>query len=165
MLNIKFEFIGGPNDGKVVEGKLGEPCDAERHFLLSNRGLVGQRFAVDSAAGATEALQLLEDHEFDVVITDNKMPTRSGLWLLKQLRERRPTIRRVMMSGTTVGDLHSHMKQGLVQVFLAKPFESERLLACVEVPESGHAPDLDAPDTTTGGDYARPGTTHLDPRR
>ena len=48
MLNIKFEFIGGPNDGEVVEGKLGEPCDAERHFLLSNRGLVGQRFAVAS---------------------------------------------------------------------------------------------------------------------
>lgn len=48
MLNIKFEFIGGPNDGKVVEGKLGEPCDAERHVLLSNRGLVGQRFAIAS---------------------------------------------------------------------------------------------------------------------
>jgi putative transcriptional regulator len=48
MLNIKFEFVGGPNDGKVVQGKLGEPCDAERHFLFSNRGRVGQRFAVAS---------------------------------------------------------------------------------------------------------------------
>lgn len=48
MLNITFEFVGGPNDGKVVQGKLGEPSDAERHYLFSHRGRVGQRFAVAS---------------------------------------------------------------------------------------------------------------------
>lgn len=48
MLNITFEFVGGPNDGKVVQGKLGEPTDAERHYLFSNRGRIGQRFAVAS---------------------------------------------------------------------------------------------------------------------
>lgn len=48
MLNILFEFVGGPNDGKIVEGKLGEPSDAERHYLFSNHGRLGQKFAVAS---------------------------------------------------------------------------------------------------------------------
>ena len=48
MTNITFEFIGGPNDGKIVEGGLGEAGAAERLFLFSNRGHVGQRFKVAS---------------------------------------------------------------------------------------------------------------------
>jgi len=48
MLNITFEFVGGPNDGKVVQGRLGEASDAERHYLFSNHGKVGHRFKVAS---------------------------------------------------------------------------------------------------------------------
>ena len=59
MLNITFEFVGGPNDGKVVQGKLGEPTDAERHYLFSNRGRIGQRFAVAS----DHAIESLMDKE------------------------------------------------------------------------------------------------------
>src|SRR5262245_30292085 len=32
MLEIIFEFVGGPNDGKIVEGALGESSDAERYY-------------------------------------------------------------------------------------------------------------------------------------
>ena len=45
-LKIVFEFIGGPYDGKVLHGTLGEPSDAERYFLFSNRGAIGYRFKV-----------------------------------------------------------------------------------------------------------------------
>ena len=48
MLNITFEFVGGPKDGDVLQGTLGEPSDAERYYLFSNRGTVGQRFRVAS---------------------------------------------------------------------------------------------------------------------
>ena len=48
MLNILFEFVGGPNDGKVEEGKLGEPSDAKRHYILSQHGRIGQRFPIAS---------------------------------------------------------------------------------------------------------------------
>lgn len=48
MLNITFEFVGGPRDGKVLHGTLGEPSDAERCYLFSNRGAIGQRFRVAS---------------------------------------------------------------------------------------------------------------------
>ena len=54
-LNIVFEFIGGPYDGRILNGTLGEASDAERHFLFSNRGTVGYRFKVISDY-AVEAL-------------------------------------------------------------------------------------------------------------
>lgn len=48
MQRITFEFVGGPNDGKVLRGKIGEASDAERHYLFSNHGAVGQRLKVAS---------------------------------------------------------------------------------------------------------------------
>ncbi len=48
MLKIIFEFVGGPHDGRVLHGVVGEASDAERCFLVSNWGRVGQRFKIAS---------------------------------------------------------------------------------------------------------------------
>jgi hypothetical protein len=48
MLKIIFEFLGGPHDGRILDGVVGEASDAERCFLFSNWGRVGQRFKVAS---------------------------------------------------------------------------------------------------------------------
>lgn len=45
---LVFEFVGGPHDGRVLTGVVGEASDAERYFLFSNWGAVGQRFKVAS---------------------------------------------------------------------------------------------------------------------
>ena len=77
MLNITFEFIGGPNDGKQLHGVLGEGSDAERYFFVSNRGTLGQRFKVASQYAvetlATEQLKEEKRHHFQrhfYVVTD-----------------------------------------------------------------------------------------------
>ncbi len=43
-----FEFVGGPIDGRVLQGPLGEGDDVERYYMFSNHGAVGQRFKVAS---------------------------------------------------------------------------------------------------------------------
>lgn len=67
-MNIAFEFVGGPHDGKVVTGMLGDAGDAERYYLFSNHGAVGQRFKVASDYAvetlAQERLQITERHFF-----------------------------------------------------------------------------------------------------
>jgi len=77
MLNIHFEFVGGPKDGEVLNGTLGEPSDAERYYLFSNRGKVGQRLKVASRYTvetlAREELKEETPHQFQrhyYVITD-----------------------------------------------------------------------------------------------
>src|ERR1700722_20003528 len=62
MLKIIFEFVGGPQDGRTLEGVVGEGSDAERYFLFSNWGRIGQRFKVASDyAVATLSRERLQD--------------------------------------------------------------------------------------------------------
>jgi len=77
MLDVIFEFVGGPNDGKTVRGRLGESNDAHRYYLFSHHGRVGQAFKVASeyaieslvARGAKEeSLDRLQQHYY--VVTD-----------------------------------------------------------------------------------------------
>jgi hypothetical protein len=77
MVKIAFEFVGGPQDGKILRGKLGEPSDAERFYLFSNHGAVGHRFKVASNYAvetlAEEELKEDERHHFQrhyYVVTD-----------------------------------------------------------------------------------------------
>jgi len=48
MLNINFEFVGGPNDGQFLRGRSGELSDAERYYLCSHHGTVENRIKVAS---------------------------------------------------------------------------------------------------------------------
>jgi len=77
MLKIVFEFLGGPHDGRILDGVVGEASDAERCFLFSNWGTVGQRFKVASDYAvetlATEQLREEKPHHFQrhfYVVTD-----------------------------------------------------------------------------------------------
>ena len=63
MLSIIFEFIGGPHDGKLATGGLGEAGDAERYYLFTNHGVIGYLFKVASEyAVETIAREGLEAH-------------------------------------------------------------------------------------------------------
>lgn len=87
MLKIIFEFVGGPSDGALLCGTLGEPSDAERYYLFSNHGTVGQRFkvaspyAVETLAG--EQLKEEKRHYFQrhyYVVTE-RMQNDQGVWV------------------------------------------------------------------------------------
>jgi len=68
MLKIIFEFVGGPHDGRILNGIVGDASDAERCFLFSNWGMVGQRLKIASDYAvetlATEHLSADERHHF-----------------------------------------------------------------------------------------------------
>lgn len=78
MLQIIFEFVGGPLDGETLVGNLGESDDAERYYLFTNKGAVGQRFKVASDYAvetlAREELKVEVRHHFHqhfYVVTDH----------------------------------------------------------------------------------------------
>jgi hypothetical protein len=66
MLKIIFEFVGGPHDGRILNGIVGDASDAERCFLFSNWGMVGQRLKIASDYAveklSTEPLREEERH-------------------------------------------------------------------------------------------------------
>lgn len=83
------------------------------------------------ASGASEAKSLLIREDFDVVLTDQKMPDGSGLEVLQVVQESDPTISVIFL--TAVGTLElavDSMRQGAFD-FLAKPFVPDVVRAAV----------------------------------
>lgn len=76
------------------------------------------------------ALQLLDEHEIDLIISDTMMPRLDGIELVRQMHER-PGLRNTPVILMSAGGRPS--MNGLeIRAFLPKPFDLDILLALVE---------------------------------
>ncbi len=103
---------------------------AMREMLVSL--FVEHGFAVQQAASADEALECLRDVEYDVVLSDIKMPGRSGIEMVGEIREMRPETPVVLM--TAFGSIDSvieSMRAGAFD-YITKPFEAESVMLTVD---------------------------------
>ena len=82
------------------------------------------------ANGGTQALQLLDENPFDVVITDMRMPVMDGLQLLEQVKTRHPRLRRIVLSGQSEREQFIQ-SSGISHRYLAKPCGLENLKLAV----------------------------------
>ena len=71
--------------------------DAAMRAMLAEL-LRDEGYAVSEAASVDVALQLASEQEFDAVLSDIKMPGRSGLELLGEMRQLRPATPVVLMT-------------------------------------------------------------------
>ena len=87
---------------------------------------------VSSAVGGREAIELLADGDFDVVITDLKMEEMSGLDLLRRIRANFPEIEVVLLTGH--GSISNAVEAMRAEAFdyVTKPFKNEELLIVVD---------------------------------
>ena len=102
-------------------------------------------FAVETAASAEEAIDWLATHEADLLVTDLKLPGRSGLGLLDALGEQGRALPAIVITAFgTVNDAVTAMKLGALD-FLTKPFAPGDLLhlckRALTAPEPEAAPD------------------------
>ena len=81
-----------------------------------------------AAANADEALEQLRDRDFDAVISDIRMPGRSGIEALGEIRELRPDTPVIMM--TAFGSIDSAVEaiQAGAFDYVTKPFKRDALL-------------------------------------
>jgi two-component system, NtrC family, response regulator PilR len=83
------------------------------------------------ADGARAAIDLIKREDFDVVLTDQRMPDGSGLDVIRAVREDDPTTSVIFL--TAIGTLElavESMRQGAFD-FLTKPFDPEVVRASV----------------------------------
>jgi DNA-binding NtrC family response regulator len=77
------------------------------------------------------ALEIIEGHNLGLVVTDLKMPGRSGMDLLAQCKERRPAMPVIIITAHgDIGAAVSAMKCG-AHDFITKPFDEKELLNAV----------------------------------
>ncbi len=95
--------------------------------FLNRRG-----YAVETAETAEEALLLLEEKPFCLVITDWQMPGMDGLELLERIKKRSPQVPVVMITGYESADTVIQALRKGVSDFLLKPFRPLELAQIVE---------------------------------
>ncbi|NUO17849.1 sigma-54-dependent Fis family transcriptional regulator [bacterium] len=108
--------------------------DDEQHFrdwLVQT--LKRRNYTVEACEDGLTALNLLEDgQQFDVIVTDVRMPKMSGLQLLRTVHERFPGVDVVIMTQYgSVPEAVAALKDGAID-FLEKPFPQETLLLRIQ---------------------------------
>jgi CheY-like chemotaxis protein len=99
-------------------------CDLR--YLLSVR-LISARYKVYGAANGWEALEQMEKHSIDVVLTDYHMPEMDGFGLLSLCRVKWPGIPVVFLSGEQDDIAHEAVERGAF-AWVRKGSESTMLL-------------------------------------
>jgi DNA-binding NtrC family response regulator len=102
--------------------------DDEKDFLetladrMRNRGMT-----VDTSASAIDALKRIETESYDAIILDLMMPGMDGLEALKLVKERRPELQVILLTGFgTLEKGIEAMKLGATD-FVEKPADLETL--------------------------------------
>jgi two-component system response regulator YesN len=92
---------------------------------------------VYQANSAMQALQILEEHSIDIVVTDIRMPTMNGLQLIEIIGDRWPNIRNILLTGHSDFEYAKKAIQLHASDYILKPVnDGEFLLSISNVIES-----------------------------
>lgn len=101
-----------------------------RFFL--DMHLVQWGYATLQAASGAEALQILDEHNVDIILSDQVMPNMDGLQLLTRVREEKGDIPFVVITAHgSIGDAVAYLKEG-ANDYILKPINVEELKATIK---------------------------------
>ena len=107
--------------------------DDEPNILRSLQWLLTKKFDVVTASSGQEALKLVKENDFDVVISDQRMPGMTGAELLREVRKISPRSMRMLLTGYS--DLQAILRsvnESEVYRFIKKPWEIKSLVKITE---------------------------------
>jgi two-component system, sensor histidine kinase and response regulator len=114
--------------------------DDEPDMLDFMERVFRSQYEVVRASSGDEALRLLGQKKFAVVITDQKMPQMTGVELLERIGQRLPYLVKVLLSGfTDVPEIERAMDRAGIHNYVVKPIDSEKLRAAVKEAIERHA--------------------------
>lgn len=103
--------------------------DDEEHSLASMRMALEDDFECLTAADADAAGKLMEEHFVQVVFCDQRMPGRTGVEFLTEVRERWPETVRIIITGyTESNDMIAAINDAGIYQFVTKPWHPDQLI-------------------------------------
>jgi len=110
-----------------MKGRILIVDDEEIVLRSCQRILRDDDYQIDVARDGLAALGLVNENDYDVLILDIKMPKMDGIEVLRRVKEARPDIDVIMITGLhDIGTAVQAMKLGALD-YLPKPFEPEDL--------------------------------------
>jgi DNA-binding NtrC family response regulator len=109
---------------------IAEDEDITRKHLLY--ALKKEGYQAVGARNGREALELIEEEYFDLLITDVRMPEMSGIELLEKVKERFPGVEVLIITGFgSIDSAVEAMKKGAYE-YITKPFNLDELILKVK---------------------------------
>ncbi|MBI4292680.1 MAG: response regulator [Betaproteobacteria bacterium] len=97
-----------------------------------DRVLSGKGYAVITASNGQEALNKLDAEDYDVVFTDIKMPGMNGLEVAERVKQKRPWLPVVIVTGYGSKENETRAEAAGVSSFLRKPLSPEMIEGSAE---------------------------------
>lgn len=91
----------------------------------------------DEAANGTEALEKVQEKDYDVVVLDISMPDKSGLDVLKEIKTHKPELPVLMLTVHPEGQYAAHTLRAGASGYLSKKTASNELVEAVRKVSSG----------------------------
>jgi len=96
------------------------------------RALAPESYDVEATSRGDEALKRLAEENFDIVLTDLKMPDMDGIEVLKKIKESWPQLVVIIITGYgTVSTAVQAIKLGAFD-YIEKPFTPDDIIAIVK---------------------------------
>jgi signal transduction histidine kinase len=86
---------------------------------------------VDTCDSAPEALKQIQEHEYDAIVSDIKMPGMDGLALLAKIQALRPETPTLLITGHGEHDLAIQALRGGAYDFIQKPIDRDYVVAAL----------------------------------
>lgn len=113
-----------------------KPCivliDDEERILRSLSLLLRSRYEVLATTDPVKVLDWVRSRPVHVVVSDQRMPTISGVDLLRQIRDHSPRSMRLLLTGyADLAAVEAAVNDGEIFRFLEKPWDAARLQATI----------------------------------
>lgn len=113
-------------------GKIILVVDNDQIDLELTREILKEEFDTFTATSGDEALQLLKDQSFDLVITNLMMPKMDGFELLTIIKKKYPKIRVILVSATFGEPPEKKSYEKHADACLEKPLDINKLINTVK---------------------------------
>lgn len=116
-----------PEKNRILVVDDDEPLRTVLSTELSSEG-----YEVTTAADGSEAIDLVRDNNFDLVLLDIKMPNVDGFEVLKFIKGGKPNTKVIMLTG--FADLKNAIESKRLgaEDFVSKPYDLVDLLTTIE---------------------------------
>lgn len=107
--------------------------DDEEHNNQALERLLRKKFNVLTSVQPVEALELIQKHQPTIIISDQRMPSMTGVELLKKSMESSPDSIRILLTGyTDLESVISAINDGQIYRYITKPWDPQELLLNIE---------------------------------
>lgn len=108
--------------------------DDEVKILKSFRRLfMDTEYEIVVAESGIEALNIIENQEIDLIISDMRMPNMTGYELLREVKKRFPQIVRIILSGFAEERIvFDSLQKNIAKLYILKPWENSSLITTID---------------------------------